>query len=245
MRLIALNAQVRALQIDQGTGLEILAARTAAISGEISRISDQVAQDLAELRDDTQECLTMLDEFRTRGTTQQSELTLNSPGSEQRLHRLRDQALAVMATIGDTATAIHASALSSQQDMAPLAGWRESLSRVHDLLQDHVTAIGHEPESAPCEKTKRKLEQHATRYTMRSERQVHATGQEASAGEGTLTGQAADGSDFEFFVDVPAASTGPAPAQPPPVSAAQAANKPVGVAQQAASQSLGANVDLF
>ena len=46
MRLIALNAQIRSVQIGEGTGLEQLASRTAEISRDVNTIGDETARDL-------------------------------------------------------------------------------------------------------------------------------------------------------------------------------------------------------
>ncbi|AOS45620.1 hypothetical protein Verru16b_02704 [Lacunisphaera limnophila] len=238
MRLIALNAQVRSLQIDQGTGLELLAARTAGISAEISDVSEQVARDLGELRDDTRECLELLAEFEQRGTAQHDQLVARSPESEGRLHELRDHAIAVMGSIGETAAAIHHAAQQAHATITGMPGLIEAIQGTRQSLSTLLERVGRTDQD-PCLKTKEKLRQHAKRYTMASERLTHQ-GQTAQMGP---TGPLLAAPDVDLFVEMPAGAEPVTPPVPEPARPKATPAPLIPAGEPVAS--LGHNVDLF
>ncbi|MFA5263367.1 MAG: methyl-accepting chemotaxis protein [Opitutaceae bacterium] len=167
MRLIALNAQVRSVQGGQGTGLELLAARTAEISDEINDISKQVSDDLSSLHAGIDEMLVTFAQFLNRGKEQNALLGASRGDTEKRLHALRDRALLVVQEIGTSAEQTLASVQDVRGALESLPGLRARFGHAIEMLSTI------EPELDADARDTRHLFAHARRYTMESERKVH------------------------------------------------------------------------
>ena len=188
MHLIALNAQIRSVQIGEGTGLEQLAARTADISREINTISLESAQDLAKIRLGIKEMMSIFSEISNRGRQTLDRLTQARIPTEGHLHALRDHAFATIQAIGETSQSIQQSVKAVGDSIAPLHNFRAEFTTLSENLQRLAGPI---PESA---EQIAELKTEATRYTMASEHALH----------GKITGQeiplsATD--DIELFVE--------------------------------------------
>lgn len=228
MRLIALNAQIRSVQIGEGTGLEQLASRTAEISREVNAIGDQTARDLDLLRTGINELLGTFGEFRQRGGEQLANLTRDRVGAEANLHALRDRAIDAVSHIGETAKALHTSADGLRKSIEPIGGLGDELKKtagaLHALVSpDEISRISAEEIAAET-----------ARYTMASELQTHLN-LTAAAPVALIAPPAAAADDFEFF------STPPETA--PALVAAAAPVAPAG--KSSSSGATSDNVEFF
>lgn len=217
MRLIALNAQIRSVQIGAGTGLEQLASRTAEISREINAVSEETAADLGSLRQGITEMLSTFEEFRRRGDEQLGQLAQNRVGAEANLHALRDRAMDSVRHIGETAKQLHQSADALLSSIAPIPDLRDDLlgagASLHSLVRDDDFSTSSDADLAA----------ESARYTMASERSTHGRV------TGVVTAAVATG-ETEFFAPSPPAPVAAAPRPPseahraaPTIPAARAA----------------------
>ncbi len=142
MKLIALNAQVRSVQIGTGTGLETLAARTAEISQEISLISEHTTTDLQKLQSAISEMLGTFGEFKTKGREQLDRLSELRTPTELRLHSLRDHSIAAVHTIGTGVDAIRGSVEHLNAQLVRLDEVRGNLTDSAQALGNLRTHLG-------------------------------------------------------------------------------------------------------
>lgn len=168
MRLIALNAQIRSVQGGQGTGLETLAARTAEISDDINTISAKVSQELGELHVAIEEMLSTFGQFLDRGREQNAHLGEARTSLETRLHGLRDETLSAVQEIGSEVDELRRTVADADRllDGFPglCSGVREAADRLDRSLPE---LVGEEFDAASLQGLEK-------RYTMASERKVHA-----------------------------------------------------------------------
>ncbi len=165
MRLIALNAQIRSVQSGQGTGLELLAARTAEISGEINDISQIISTELAQLHESIDRMLGMFSEFRQRGHAQIEGLDISRADTEARLHGLRDRMIGAIGAIGTEIDAMKLSTAQVRETFDEVKQVEAGMSVVVDALQAIV------PKNLQV--THAQIDKLVTTYTMSSEREVH------------------------------------------------------------------------
>lgn len=90
IQFIALNAQVRSIQVGEGSGLEVLAARTADISAELRELGDSTASQIDELHTAVDELVGTIEQEWKGGTNQLTKIHENGPALEADLHKLRD-----------------------------------------------------------------------------------------------------------------------------------------------------------
>lgn len=167
MRLIALNAQIRSVQIGEGTGLEQLASRTAEISRDVNAIGDETARDLNLLRAGINELLETFAEFRQRGGEQLENLSRDRVDAEGHLHALRDRAIDAVRHIGETAKDLNQSADALRESIKPINELGDALTATGSVLHALV---------GPEEISRLSAEEIATetaRYTMASELNTH------------------------------------------------------------------------
>lgn len=93
IQFIALNAQVRSIQVGEGSGLEVLAARTADISTELRTLGDSTAIQINELHQAVDELVNTIDAEWNGGKQQLASVEAQSPALEAELHALRDSTL--------------------------------------------------------------------------------------------------------------------------------------------------------
>lgn len=167
MRLIALNAQIRSVQGGQGTGLEMLAARTAEISDQINDISVRVAGDLQRLHAQIDEMLGKFSEFLDRGKLQNEALGAARASVEPGLHALRNKTLELVQEIGDSVDLMHEAVSATGNSLAELPGLGTKLKSITTELE----AV--RPEGDIHAGDLARLKGLADRYTMASEREVH------------------------------------------------------------------------
>jgi hypothetical protein len=172
--LVALNAQVQAVQRGDGTGLEVLAARAAQISKQaeafgdrVSAAADEVAQSIAVVAAGFEEAeVRMQDETRT--------LDADGGQHEQRLHSMRDQMLECLQELGDATDLVR----SYAEGLNRIKGvWSDPLEQIESaqraLLEAAEAAERAARKPLGDEVSSDRLEWMHRRYTMSSERHAH------------------------------------------------------------------------
>ncbi len=105
IQFIALNAQVRSIQVGEGSGLEVLAARTAEISTELRDLGDCTARQIKELHIAIEELVETINLEWTGGKEQLQNIETHGPSLEADLHQLRDStfnSLEIVASLSET-----------------------------------------------------------------------------------------------------------------------------------------------
>ncbi len=92
IQFIALNAQVRSIQVGEGSGLEVLAARTAEISTQLRDLGNETAQQIKEMHNTVDQLIQNIDSEHAEGMKQLEKLFTQSEKREAELHGLRDGA---------------------------------------------------------------------------------------------------------------------------------------------------------
>lgn len=242
MRLVALNAQVRSVQITDVTGLEVLAVRTAEISNKITGVSREVSERLVHLRSVTDEMFGLFEAFGSEGREREQRMVAAQGPVEGELHQLRDQTLGVFQSMTQAVEQVRSAVNELHRALGDVPHAHAALHKaVADLSEfagryctggDVLTAEAAELASA-----------HAGNYTMAVERQVH----EVATGNGSVSpSRAAAPSGPELFSE----GAEPVSSPRPPVRAAREAAHTQGRASdrievKAVNASLGNNVDLF
>ncbi len=229
IQLIALNAQVRSVQLGDGSGLEVLAARTAEISAELGELGDRTAAEIVELRDVTHAVLAQLEEMEQVGRQHLGALRTRGAEVVERLHHMRDRTLTVLQDVCEEMENVRTKTNPKPQRLKELDVAEACLDRCADWFARHST-------DAPVTPAQRQaLADHVKSYTMASERRVHAeiTGDKHDLGEHDAS--------TELFVDPPPAAV--AIAEPAPAASTPA--QPGKTPQAAAPAALADNVELF
>lgn len=168
IHLIALNAQVRSVQLGERTGLEVLAARTAEISAELAALGDRTAHEIIALREVSQALLGQLTAMSETGHRHLSDLKSQGTSVVSRLHSMRDRTLQTLQQVcGSMETVLERTQsrvdLLSGLDAAD-AQLREACALLSALAERHP----------PDAQERRRLGAESSGYTMASERTVHA-----------------------------------------------------------------------
>ena len=112
IHLIGLNAQVQAAQFSQGAGLGVISYRMSEISGVTSLLSKSIAADLDFVSNGLSQSIISFKELNAKSLSQQRFMETDGKKSEMDLHRLRDDALNSVHTIGRLVTKISSTSKS-------------------------------------------------------------------------------------------------------------------------------------
>lgn len=235
MRHIALNAQIRSIQNGEGTGLEVLAARTAEISAAITELTGENYREIGALREGLAEMIGTFGRFRERSETERRAYGASRAEIEGRLHGLRDRTLEAFGQIGLTLETVRSAGAEVSGALARLPEVRAPLAAA---AADLARLAGHPGADSTDAEVARRC---AARYTMASEHAVHAS----VAGGGSDLGATAGVELFDMTsAPGPAVSRTPAPVSAPPSKPASRAPVPAGAVAGAPSE-FGDNAELF
>jgi methyl-accepting chemotaxis protein len=179
IRLIALNAQIQAVQAGAGTGLEVLASRTRSIAEEIANIVTEIAEELAALKEGLTDGLRDIEYTRAKSLEFLRFLRVDGREQETGLHTFRDKMLAELRRVADLITGVQgeSSRLAESLDMG--SSVLEVVICAREELQDFSSRLsfklGRGNRSAA-------LEKHARSYTAASQRSAHARALNDEAG---------------------------------------------------------------
>jgi hypothetical protein len=173
MRMIALNAQVQAAQAgEHGAGLLILAERTYLISEEIKLVTRNIGTEFTEAARQLDEVVAQGEALMSRATDQRTAAAAASARVEGNLNRHRDTSAELFQEIASLLAQIEARATA----MARGAEFDDAFCLPLDRLRDHLREIASCVEASAHFRpdTSASLEGLKARYTMESERKVHA-----------------------------------------------------------------------
>ena len=168
IQLIALNAQVRSVQLGDGSGLEVLAARTAEISAELGGLGDRTAREITELRQTIRELLGVLKTSRESGQEHQTTLETSGAGVVDKLHQMRDRTLTTLEAVSQQSTVVRE---MTHEGGADFHGIDQAQKNLRNIATELRASAG---KSLPSAAEASRLKAHAASYTMASERTVHA-----------------------------------------------------------------------
>jgi len=237
MHHIALNAQIQAILLGTGTGLEVLAAKTVSVSVETTTFSDDALTKLndlaASLTEVTRECAGL----SASGLEHRQILDGQGKTVEQELHGLRNRSLEALSSVTRHAGAIQSSANEILEQGRPDENVVERFEATNRFIGETRQLIDVLPAELrqPAETEDR--ESWKTKYTMESEREVHAAvleGRTPALAATQLTQENADST--ELFGD-PTSQT--VESSPAPV------NSPAVLSKSAEAPVLGENIELF
>ncbi len=198
IKFIALNAQIQAVQIGKGTGLEVLSQHACHISDEVAHLSEQAAVELDALITSFTALVTSCRELHQQAIEQQSWLGSEGTVLEGQLVNFRsagEEQLEAVARLGEELRVQLAAArgeLGFYEDAAAsFTLLREPLSALAELTE-HAASLGH-----PAGGLTEELQGH---YTMASEHAVLAAALGGTAtATATATAPAPVGSTVELF----------------------------------------------
>lgn len=215
MHLIALNAQIQAIQHGHGTGLEVLAARTAEISVGVTRISSQALAALQTLAQAVRATIAEFDEVRREGDDHVARIHREWKEREHSLHELRDRSIREMHEIGARSRKLASSARRVTQEFRIVSESTPLIATSRDGVQVVIDATA-EFATVAVDPTADTLGH--GRYTMESERAVHAAVAAAASAAGAKATGAAEPKPAATNPAAPAAA--PTPATPAPAAPA-------------------------
>lgn len=195
--LVGLNAQVQSCKVQQGAGLGVLSARTSDVSVEVASVGDAVAKKLDQIVRDLAECGEIFASLLSRAQTHHATFTSGREAVEKSLHALRDEALMLVQSTGESIEEIDrigAEAIALAQYKQTLDAPFQSLL---DLLKTLIDASG--GENAEAAESDAVLDDAFRSYTMASERKVHA----AIGGGAAAAAAVADDPSIELFGEEP------------------------------------------
>jgi len=101
LRLVVLNAQLKAAKVGRGTGLEVLASNVCAISDEAQGISLKVGDELNIIAKSLATIINTFDDLRARGLEKEKEYLDIAGKAADNLHAFRDRGLNAMREYGN------------------------------------------------------------------------------------------------------------------------------------------------
>lgn len=176
MNLVALNAQIQAVQIGAGTGLEVLAAHTARIAAETSRIGNSISEDLASLREKLGAEVDVFEGFCASGEVLGEYMESAGQQHERRLHEVRDGTLDKLHRVGEWVEQLRAAARRVAEQAQPAPGTLECLGRFGSSLRGASACLAHLLPAAGTRAAEIELDSHGSGmagYTMATERETH------------------------------------------------------------------------
>jgi len=199
MNLVALNAQIQAVQIGAGTGLEVLAAHTASIASETSKLGVAINDNLEKLRAFLNSEVAGLNELCEAGRIQQTYLEKQGRAHEAELHAERDRILALLQHLGSGVQGVCFDARRCAQAAVVGRGEAEGLSKLGSALEGLAQVLSSGWVRSESERGGFDLD--TSSYTMEAERVNHAlaVGHIAAGLEEQRATSGGDAGEIELF----------------------------------------------
>jgi hypothetical protein len=204
LRLIVLNAQLKATQVGKGTGLEVLASSVCTISDEAQGISVQIAGKLGSTATDISNLVESFSQLSKKGHEEENEYREQISQTELDLHGYRNGAIKIMLELGDQADSIarHASMLDAdfKKDVTTVKYFEDFIQVFKGVIAAAETIIGDDIKSYLEESGE------APKYTMQEEWDIY---QKVVAGKNTpIASAAVSNNTVDFFDEAPTAVVG-------------------------------------
>lgn len=173
IKFIALNAQIQAVQIGNGTGLEVLSQHTCNISDEVARLSERAAVELDALITSFAALLASCRELNQQALEQQAWLDSEGTGLESQLARFRSAGEVQLGAVANLGNELRAQLAGARADLS----FYEAAAPSFDLLRAPLTELAALTAHArharrPVRGLTEELQGH---YTMASEHATSAT----------------------------------------------------------------------
>jgi hypothetical protein len=172
MHLIALNAQIQAVRLGTDTGLETLAASTVDASVQTTNFSLASGQKLQDLATALSQVIGEFDQLRSIGEEQSRLLREHGKETETSLHALRDRSINSLVAIGDHAQSVKDHCARALAVCADARSCQSRLATTRAHFETLVTELAALNGGSLQSEENRHDWKH--RYTMASEREVHA-----------------------------------------------------------------------
>jgi hypothetical protein len=171
MNLVAMNAQIQALQTGEGTGLEVLAAHTAGVATETSRFGEAISADFERLREFLKIEMEALAQLCETGRVHQDLMEGAGREHENGLHGIRDTILSRLHQIAEDALTVRTNAArmasTSLMRDAEAEGFRQMQAALSSMAEGLGDAV------AVCRADDIRLSVDDAGYTMAAERDHH------------------------------------------------------------------------
>jgi len=171
MRLIALNVEIQAVHIGEGTGLEVLAAHTSGVSFTTSCFAENLSADLKRLGGEISATVRSLESLTDNGHAQMKVLTETGSVQELKLHRRRDGIFLKLNHVGESSDLIRSimASFSAEAAVRAVNQHLEGLEAKLALASAEILKIAPELSQAPADLAIQ------SGYTMTGERDVYNT----------------------------------------------------------------------
>ncbi|MBC2607177.1 hypothetical protein [Pelagicoccus albus] len=137
IQFIALNAQVRSIQVGEGSGLEILAARTAEISTQLRDLGDETSERINELHKTVDDLVDRITSEHEEGYSHLEIILKERPTLEEALHNLRDGTFRSLELVGNLVDTVERTARSDVDKLERLNEFASELDqRAKELRKD-------------------------------------------------------------------------------------------------------------
>jgi hypothetical protein len=173
IKLIALNAEIQAARVGDGTGLEVLSKRTSHISDETYRITEEMAGQLDSLVSSLASIVEQCEQMTASTHSEQETLATEGKRVEDGLHSFQNRAVQSQRSVAELSRAVCDKARAFCQAEMFADGARIALDEVRKPLQQLVQVASALSADAGSD-AKAITAQLERNYTMESERAVHA-----------------------------------------------------------------------
>ena len=199
IRLIAINAQIQAARIGDGTGLNVLSEQTRVLADQTLEISDTLSGELRQAEIRFEELLEALGQGRQDGAERARDHEEKADAMREKLHDLRSEALIVMTKVSGLSSSIEAEEQSVRVHLGFSGVLTDRLAEVTDLFGHLVAATyDHAEDGNHTVAAKEHIAALKQNYTMASEYSLHDT-VVAKAPSSALAAPIADDGLFELF----------------------------------------------
>jgi hypothetical protein len=206
IRMVALNAQIQAIQNGEGTGLEVLAARVVGISLETEEAGEQVARAVEETSQAVSEAAALLEGTAPRLRAELTRLGIERTRHASGLRGMQEEVQAQMRAMESAVDQIREEATHLRERVAGLLPFASCLAPAAERIQLAGARLGAE-DIATLEAQSADGAWMESKYTMASEREVHrgalsATGAVAGMAVASAAAEACcpvEAGDVELF----------------------------------------------
>lgn len=243
--LSGLNAEVQSAQIVQGTGLEVLSARTSSIARETRDVATQVGAEVNVLAADLEAILAQLNEVRNQASAHHQALATQGTQQRRHLDELHEQTERGLIEIGTIAANVRQIAFGVQGTVRFQGIVADTILETTAILETLGARAGELASKYGCTSLPEALAQELKgKYTMASEVATYEHALSSSRAS-LATPPAPAAACVELFDDFSAAPSEPVATGKELPEPASATRQHLSVSARELANSLGNNVELF
>ncbi len=173
MRLIALNTQIQSAHAGAGTGLDVLATRTSAISDDTALITQEMAVRLTNLQSNLDATVRRVENVVCQAALESEALDLKSVREEAVLHAFRDKSLQTLADLDRLGLDVQEHVRQMCDSIAETADIGRAGAHMGSLLGKIAEFGGVGWEAPEADQSSLLLKDFRKLYSMASERELH------------------------------------------------------------------------